>query len=147
MLCLRYVAPYYLNVIKYRVRRIKYCACILKISFLCIFHIITISLIHQQNHAWCILRSVIKCCNSLEKAKRVLPEDGTIRAETCRKVLIIINVCYCVCGFCWCIKDMVTIVHFCRRFRRDDFTCSTWNFTQSKALSVKKWEWKSVLLP
>jgi hypothetical protein len=39
----------------------------------------------------------------------VLPEDGTIDAETYRRVLIIKHVFYFIFAFCWCIKDMVTI--------------------------------------
>ena len=35
---------------------------------------------------------------------KVLREDGAIMAETCRAVLIIIRVFYCLCAFCSYIK-------------------------------------------
>jgi len=43
---------------------------------------------------------------------RVLPEDGAITAETCRRVLIIIiiiPVFYCIYAFCWHIKEIITV--------------------------------------
>jgi hypothetical protein len=40
---------------------------------------------------------------------KALPEDGAISAETCRAVLIIIQVFYCMCAVhCWYIKYIIT---------------------------------------
>ena len=39
----------------------------------------------------------------------VLPEDGSIRAETCKRVLIIVHVFYCIRAFCWYVKDKITV--------------------------------------
>jgi len=36
-----------------------------------------------------------------------LPEVGAISAETCRRLLIIMHVYYCICAFCWCINDTI----------------------------------------
>jgi len=39
----------------------------------------------------------------------VVPENGAKSVETCSRVLIIIHVFYCICVYCWYIKDIVTI--------------------------------------
>jgi len=39
----------------------------------------------------------------------VLPEDGTLSAETCMSLLITMDVFYCIFAFSWCVKGMVTL--------------------------------------
>jgi len=55
--------------------------------------------------------------HSFEHKTKVLPEDGTIDTETCRKVSVIIHVFYCICAYCWCFTDRVKLRACSARFR------------------------------
>ena len=69
-------------------------------------------------------RSVTKqFTNSFEHMIKVLLEDGVISAETCRTVLIIIYVFYCIRAFCWYIKDIITM-ELCQHRRVKVFSYS-----------------------
>ena len=56
----------------------------------------------------------LKICNQTMwqyfwASDRVLPEDGAVSTEICRRMFKIIHDFYCVCAFCWYIKDTITI--------------------------------------
>jgi hypothetical protein len=52
---------------------------------------------------------VSKLCTCVCMYNKVLPEDGSARAETCKRGLIIIHVFYFICAFCWYIQDKIIV--------------------------------------